>query len=218
MLFTWFIISVFLMLLGILVYKEYKKEKAYQEERDRHCHKDEKPEPVSTKAPLTEDKPESLETSGKSKATQEIPDTILQKDTDNLQVKEKGELPVKASETPKEVIELPTANYPEFDHSRLVEMGLSQEEAKEFIQELIVQIKTQIPLIKEALYDLDFHNMERLTHSIKGSATNIGTGGISDLLVDYNTYLKTGTEITVAQRYFMYLQYQLKMLEKQYTV
>jgi len=213
--FTWFIISVFLIVLGILVYKEYKKEKAYQKEREQHYQKDKKS--VSTKAPLTEERPEISQKSEKPEVTQEISDTVIEKDAEILEVEEKTELPVSPPETKKEVRELPTADYPEFDHSRLIDMGLSQEEAKEFIQELITQIKRQIPLIKEAMYDLDFHNMERLTHSIKGSATNIGTGGISDLLVDYNTYLKTGTELTVAQRYFMYLQYQLKMLEKQYA-
>jgi len=206
MLFTWFIIFVFLLILSILVYKEYRKEKAYQEEKEQQYQKNK--EPASTEEPLKEEKTEVLEKHEKPKVTQEIPDTTVQQTKKTVDVEEKA---------PKEVIELPTANYTGFDHSRLIDMGLSQEEAKEFIQELITQIKTQIPLIKEAMYALDFHNMERLTHSIKGSATNIGTGGVSDLLVDYNTYLKTGTEISIAQRYFMYLQYQLKMLEKQYA-
>jgi len=34
------------------------------------------------------------------------------------------------------------------------------------------QIETQIPLIKEAMDNSDSHQMERLTHNIKGSATN----------------------------------------------
>jgi len=195
MLFTWFIIFVLFTVLGILVYlinKEYKRTKAYKKEEGS----------VSTKKPLNKDRPTVFKKQNTPKVTQ-----------DTLQRKEE----VESAKTETKVIELPIANYPQFDHSRLIKMGLSEEESRTFIQELITQIKTQIPLIKEAMYALDFHNMERLTHSIKGSATNIGTGGVSDLLVDYNTYLKTGTEISIAQRYFMYLQYQLKMLEKQYA-
>jgi hypothetical protein len=195
MLFTWFIIFVLFTLLGILVYlinKEYKRTKAYKKDEDS----------VSTKKPLKKERPTVFKKHNTPKVTQ-----------DTLQRKEKLE----STKIETKVIKLPIANYPQFDHSRLIKMGLSEEESRTFIQELIAQIKIQIPLIKEAMYALDFHNMERLTHSIKGSATNIGTGGVSDLLVDYNTYLKTGTEISIAQRYFMYLQHQLKMLEKQYT-
>jgi len=112
---------------------------------------------------------------------------------------------------------LPHCTYPQFTHARLVKMGLSDEESKEFVQELIPQLEIQIPLIKEALAIPDFHQMERLTHSIKGSATNLGTGGISDLLVECNTYLKTGTDIDIAKAYFDYLKHYTQELKEQYT-
>lgn len=112
---------------------------------------------------------------------------------------------------------LPRCTYPQFTHVRLVEMGLSDEEAKEFVQELIPQLEAQIPLIKESLEIPDFHQMERLTHSIKGSATNLGTGGISDLLVECNTYLKTGTDIDIAKAYFGYLKHYTQELKELYT-
>jgi len=110
--------------------------------------------------------------------------------------------------------ELP--DYPAFDHSRLLEMGLSDEDAKEFVQELITQIETEIPLIKEAMVQKDFHQMERVTHGIKGSSTNVGTGGVSDLIIEYNTYLKTGDDIQVAQSYFEALKNELEKLKAQY--
>jgi chemotaxis protein histidine kinase CheA len=112
---------------------------------------------------------------------------------------------------------MPQGNYPPFTHDRLLEMGLSDEEAKEFIHELIPQIEIQIPLIQEAVQALDFHKMERLTHSIKGSATNLGTGGISDLLVAFNTYLKTGTDIDIAKAYFNHLLRYNSELKAQYS-
>ena len=96
-------------------------------------------------------------------------------------------------------------------------MGLSKAEAKEFVAELIPQIETQIPLIKEAMAISDFHNMERLTHSIKGSATTVGTGGVSDLLVDFNTYLKTGTELAIVEAYLEQLNHYCEELKEQYS-
>ncbi len=59
--------------------------------------------------------------------------------------------------------------------------------------------------------------MERLTHGIKGSATNLGTGGVSDLLVDYNTYLKTGTDIDIAKAYLEHLVHYTAELKTQYS-
>ena len=95
-------------------------------------------------------------------------------------------------------------------------MGLSDEDAKEFVQELITQIETEIPLIKEAMLQKDFHQMERVTHGIKGSSTNVGTGGVSDLIIEYNTYLKTGDNIQIAQNYFNALNNELERLKTQY--
>ena len=120
-------------------------------------------------------------------------------------------------ETPKDAKKLPHCNYPLFTHIRLIDMGLSDDEAQEFVQELIPQLEAQIPLIEEAYKKEDFHQMERLTHSIKGSATNLGTGGISDLLVECNTYLKTGTDIDIAKVYFDSLKHYTQTLKEQYA-
>jgi HPt (histidine-containing phosphotransfer) domain-containing protein len=112
--------------------------------------------------------------------------------------------------------ELPKKEYPDFNYERLMEMGLSKEDALEFIQELIPQIGTQIPLLDEALQIPDFEEMEHLTHSIKGSSTTIGTGGVSDLLVEYNTYLKTNAKVEVAQTYQKLLKHYFEKLKKQF--
>ena len=126
------------------------------------------------------------------------------------------------TEVPKEEVtkktkKLPNCTYPLFTHVRLIEMGLSDDEANEFVQELIPQLETQIPLIEEAFKKEDFHQMERLTHSIKGSATNLGTGGVSDLLVECNTYLKTGTDIDIAKVYLDSLKHYTQTLKEQYV-
>jgi polyhydroxyalkanoate synthesis regulator phasin len=134
---------------------------------------------------------------------------------DMLNVEEKS--PLQEEEKVNQRNDLPTMSKEKFSHSRLMEMGLSDDEAKEFVQDLIGQIETHIPLIKDAIAKSDYVQLDELTHSIKGSATNIGTGGISELLTDFNTYVKEGRDISVVQRYFMLLRFQLKALEKQYS-
>jgi len=124
---------------------------------------------------------------------------------------------VPSKEIPKKTKKLPNCTYPLFTHVRLIEMGLSDEEANEFVQELITQLEIQIPLIEEAFKKEDFHQMERLTHSIKGSATNLGTGGVSDLLVECNTYLKTGTDSDIAKVYLDSLKHYTQTLKEQYA-
>ncbi len=96
-------------------------------------------------------------------------------------------------------------------------MGLSQEDANEFVKELIPQIGAQIPLIREALESSDFDTMERLTHSIKGSSTTVGTGGVADLISDFNTYLKSGAELSIAEAYVERLNHYYEELKEQYT-
>ncbi len=116
----------------------------------------------------------------------------------------------------KEKVDVALPDYPAFDHSRLLEMGLSDEEATDFVKELIVQVEEQLPLIEAAMQESDLSRMERLTHSIKGSATNIGTGGISDLITAYNTYLKTDGDIGMVKAYYEELVCQVDKLKAQY--
>jgi len=215
------ILSIFILLVIILVFTEYRNEKKYQEERrqsrgkqarNRKTSPSQAPDKVTPKAepaPKVEAKPEP-------KPEPKIEVKVEPKT--ELKVEEKTEPKIEVpKEEVKEAKKLPEANYPPFTHVRLVEMGLSDEEAKEFVAELIPQLEEQIPLIEEAMNIPDFHQMERLTHSIKGSATNIGTGGVSDLLVACNTYFKTGTDIDIAKAYFEHLKQYTQELKEQYA-
>jgi HPt (histidine-containing phosphotransfer) domain-containing protein len=185
------IISIFLLLVIAIIVIEIKNERAYKEKRRQKKQN-------SENAP----KPKKLKTENITPDAKEIiPKNLVHK-------KEQVEKIQK---------ELPLCNYPKFTHIRLIEMGLSDEEAKEFVQELIPQLEEQIPLIEKVLQSSDYHQMERLTHSIKGSATNLGTGGISDLLVACNTYLKTGTDSEIATTYFEHLKHYTKELKEQYS-
>ncbi len=181
------IISIFVLLVVSIIIFEIKNERIYQEKR-RQRREGKQPKQTIPKDPFPE------ETIAKPKPTETPKQEPIKKEK-----------------------KLPICTYPKFTHVRLIEMGLSDEEAKEFVQELIPQLEAQIPLIEEVLAIPDFHQMERLTHSIKGSTTNLGTGGISDLLVECNTYLKTGTDIDIAKAYLGYLVHYTKELKEQYS-
>jgi len=205
------ILSIFIFIIVLIIFLEYRNEKKYQKKRrqqrpNKQTTSPKEPKEVTPKprrAPRPEPKPEpKLEPIVEVKPEPEI---------------KQEQKPEPKIEVPKETKKLPEANYPQFTHVRLVEMGLSDDEAKEFVAELIPQIEVEIPLIEAAIQDGDFHKIERLTHGIKGSATNLGTGGVSDLLTDYNTYLKTGTDSDIAQAYLEHLVHYTNELKTQYT-
>ncbi len=205
------ILSIFIFIIVLIIFLEYRNEKKYQKKRrqqrpNKQTTSPEEPKEVTPKprrAPRPEPKPEpKLEPIVEVKPEPEI---------------KQEQKPEPKIEVPKETKKLPEANYPQFTHVRLVEMGLSDEEAKEFVAELIPQLEVEIPLIEAAIQDSDFHKIERLTHGIKGSATNLGTGGVSDLLTDYNTYVKTGADSDIAQAYLEHLVHYTNELKTQYT-
>ena len=189
------ILSVFILLVIAIITFEIKNERKYQEKRRKRRKKD------------------------NDHTRQKFPDdpivTPSKRQVKTTSKKDPQKSTEKKTETKEKV--LPRCTYPKFTHVRLVDMGLSDKEAKEFVEELIPQIEAQIPLIEKELAIPDFHQMERLTHSLKGSATNLGTGGISDLLVECNTYLKTGKDIDIASAYFGYLEHYTQELKEQYA-
>ena len=164
---------------------------------------------------------EAAEKKRREAALKEEAERQAQKEAEEQRLKAEkhaAEEEAKATEGKERISLQALPDYPAFDHSRLLKMGLSDAEAKEFIEELIPQIETQLPLIEKALQEEkpDFEQIEHLTHSIKGSSTNIGTGGVADLLVDYNTYLKTGDNPAQARVYLEGLAQQLEKLKAQY--
>ncbi len=222
------ILSIFILIIVLIIFLEYRNEKKYQEKRRQQREsssrtgrstppKETAPTPKSAPEPKPEPKVIQKET-----PREELKPQPTVKPEPAVEIKPEPEVRTEPKPEPKiEVIKetkkLPEANYPQFTHVRLVEMGLSDDEAKEFVAELIPQIEVEIPLIEAAMEAEDFHKMERLTHSIKGSATNLGTGGVSDLLVEYNTYLKSGTDIDIAKAYLDHLIHYTNELKAQYA-
>ncbi len=206
------ILSIFILLIFLMIFIEYRNEKKYQAKRRAES---EKKRPARKKLKVKKVQPKREPTPKPEPTPEPVPkpEPIAEPEP----TPEPEPIPEPIVEVPKEAKQLPEGNYPKFSHARLVDMGLSDEEAKEFVGELIPQIEVEIPLIEVAMEGGDFHKMERLTHGIKGSATNLGTGGVSDLLVDYNTYLKTGTDIDIAKAYFEHLVRYTAELKTQYS-
>ena len=114
-------------------------------------------------------------------------------------------------------VELPSRDYPKYDNARAVEQfGLSQEEADIFIVELIEQIENEIPGLETAITNSDFSAMEEIIHMIKGSSSSLGTGGVTDVLEDFNNYCKEGNNIGVATAHMDNLKHYLNDLKLQF--
>jgi hypothetical protein len=99
---------------------------------------------------------------------------------------------IQASNTTSRVKkDLPACKYPVFDHARLIEMGLEEKEALEFVQELILQIDNTIPSIKSLIENANYKELEPVIHGVKGAANNVGVGGVSELLSELHHYLRS---------------------------
>ncbi len=123
-------------------------------------------------------------------------------------------------ETPaqRQAQEILAKDYGSFSHQRLVEgMGLSPEEADEFVVELIGQLEAAIGQLDELIEKGDYTEVEHVTHGLKGAALNIGEGGVAQLLIDYNTYMKHGTEKPVVEAFQTRLKQTVSDLKVEYS-
>ncbi len=83
-------------------------------------------------------------------------------------------------------VDIPTKQYPKYDNSRAVdEMGLSQEEADSFVLDLIKAIEVEIPSIESAILKGDYKSIEEIVHTITGTASTLGSGGISSAFISF---------------------------------
>ncbi|WP_353662913.1 hypothetical protein [Hydrogenimonas sp. SS33] len=122
------------------------------------------------------------------------------------------------SEAQKEAQNILSKDFGHFSHQRLVEgMGLSPEEADEFVLELIGQLENAIAELDRKISEKDFESVEHITHGLKGAALNIGEGGVAQLLIDYNTYMKHGKELPVVEAYQTKLKESVSDLKVEYS-
>jgi hypothetical protein len=132
-----------------------------------------------------------------------------------------GEAAAVEEEPVSEEVEVTAAeeayNYLPFDNTRAMEeFGLPKEDADLFIVDLIAQIEDEMPALQVAVEARDNKKIEDISHMIKGSATNLGTGGAADVLVDFNTYMKTGDDPVVIAAHMRNLNRALADLKEQF--
>lgn len=188
-----------------MIFIEYINAQKNQKKRE------EKPE-AKEKAPAAAKAKAKKEAAARAKAEKEAAEKAQAETAARAKAEKEA-----AEEVVEEAKELPNCKYPPFTHVRLVEMGLSDDEAIEFVNELIPQLEEQVPRMENAINSADFQQVERLTHGIKGSTTNLGTGGISDLLAEFNTYLKSGTDTDIIKAYHAHFIRSIEELKKQYA-
>lgn len=118
-----------------------------------------------------------------------------------------------------ENIEIPTKQYKEYDNSRAVdEMGLTKEDADAFVHELVKAIESEIPRIEAAILSTDYKAIQEIVHTITGSSSTLGCGGISSALISFYTSVQHHDSY---QQFYIHLQnvkYYLEALKKQYKI
>ena len=87
----------------------------------------------------------------------------------------------------------PYKDYGKMDTTRAKEeFDMEEDEIADFMQDLKSQIEEELTYIKKFIDSQDFNNLKNSIHKIKGSAVNLGEGGIATLLYDFNHYLSEG--------------------------
>lgn len=144
---------------------------------------------------------------------------VSDSDSDELSEADKAyeAAPVDLDEGIRESVTASIKEFPEFSNERAMEqLGLSRDEADLFVAELIKQIEDEIPNLEAALQSNDMTLLEESTHLLKGSAVNLGEGGVADVLVEFNTYCKAGSDPDVLHDHMENLRYYLGELKEKF--
>ncbi len=176
------------------------------------------PSPAAQEAPITEEAFEpSVEDVSAEVEEAVSPEPVIEEVPTAIE----GEAAAVEEEAPGEEAEAITAeeayNYLPFDNTRAMEeFGLPKEDADLFVVDLISQIEDELPALQVAVEARDNKKIEDISHMIKGSATNLGTGGAADVLVDFNTYMKSGNDPVVIAAHMRNLNRALADLKEQF--
>jgi hypothetical protein len=113
---------------------------------------------------------------------------------------------------------IPTKTYPPFDNSRaVIELSLSQEEADMFVGELIKAVDAEVKKLDDAIANENILEIEEITHTITGSASTIGYGGITNVLIDFYTAVQHRETYPVLKTHLANLKYYLDQLKAQHA-
>lgn len=118
----------------------------------------------------------------------------------------------------KEEVAIPTKQYPPFDNSRaVIELNLSQEEADMFVGELIKAVDAEVIKLDSAIANEDIREIEEITHMITGSASTIGYGGITNVLIDFYTAVQHRETYPILKTHLANLKYYLIRLKEEHA-
>ncbi len=225
------LIGILLALLALIV-AEYRAKKSYdhyimqstedkEESHDTYIRRerevsDRKPERTIPKPDY--EKKMSTTGSSKEKEAKEQKDSIKESSGNEPLFKKLSLEEGEKTGIQNEIEEIRKKEYKPFTHDRLVKsMGLSPQEADEFVLELIHQLESAIVDLDEKIEQRDFEEIEHITHGLKGAALNIGSGGVADILIDYNTRMKEGSDIEAALAYQELLRSAVSDLKIEYS-
>ena len=115
-------------------------------------------------------------------------------------------------------IEIPTKQYDIYDNSRAVdEMGLTQEEADSFVLDLVKAIQSEIPKIEASILKGDYKNVEEIVHTITGSSSTLGSGGVSSALISFYAAVQHRDRLDELYIHLQNIKYYIEELNEQCT-
>jgi len=111
---------------------------------------------------------------------------------------------------------IPTKVFSPYDNTRAVEeMGLTKEEADNFVLELIKALESEIPRIEESILNSDMKTLEEIVHTITGSSSTLGSGGVSSALISFYTAVQHRDSLQELYVHLQNVKYYLAELKKQ---
>ena len=127
--------------------------------------------------------------------------------------------PTQEDELKTEDIVIPTKSYSKYDNSRAVEeMGLTQEEADSFVNDLVEAIESEIPRIEEAISASDYKTIEEIVHTITGSSSTLGSGGVSSALISFYAAVQHRDTFKSLYTHLLNVKYYIAELREQFGV
>jgi HPt (histidine-containing phosphotransfer) domain-containing protein len=116
-------------------------------------------------------------------------------------------------------LDIPTKQYPLYSNARAVdEMGLTQEEADAFVFDLIKAINAEIPRIEAAILGNDYNALEEIVHTITGSSSTLGSGGVSSALISFYAAVQHHDSLQKLYVHLQNVKFYLNELQEQVIV
>jgi len=114
---------------------------------------------------------------------------------------------------------IPTKQYAPYNNARAVdEMALSQEDADAFVSDLIKAIEDEIPALEAGIMTQDYLVIEEIVHTITGSASTLGSGGISSAFISFYAAVQHRDSFQKLYVHLQNVKYYLNELHEQFSI